>query len=70
MAELTLPALGVVQKAKELADAMGHPFAGTEHVLLAIVQSDDDAAAHRILSTTGALEAVERYLDDVFFKSG
>ena len=45
---------------------MGHAFAGSEHLLLAMVKADDDLAAHRILSETGVLSDVEQRLSEMF----
>jgi ClpA/ClpB-like protein len=42
---------------------MGHPFVGSEHLLLAIVDSDDTVAAHRVLRESGALK---QYLSEIF----
>lgn len=66
MAELTRPTRDLIQKAGELADEMGHPFVGSEHLLLAIVEADDDLAAYRILQETGSLSAVGQHLAEMF----
>ena len=66
MAEQTPPTRELVYRAEALADEMGHPLVGSEHLLLAITEADDDLAAHRILRETGALPAVRQYLDEMF----
>ena len=43
---------------------------GSEHLLLAITEADDDLAARRILNETGALPAVKEYLGKLFGRSG
>jgi hypothetical protein len=49
---------------------MGHSFVGSEHVLLAMVEANDDLAAHRILKETGGLSSVEQRLSEMFGRSG
>ena len=66
MAELTPPTRNLIERASTLADQMGHAFVGSEHVLLAIVEADDDLAAYRILRETGGLSAVEQRLSEMF----
>ena len=66
MAELTPPTRDLIHRAVTLADEMGHPFAGSEHLLLSITEAEDDLAARRILATTGALPDVTRLLDELF----
>ena len=66
MAELTPPTRELLQRAGALADGMGHAFAGSEHLLLAIVEADDDLAAHRILNETGGMPAVRQRLSEMF----
>ena len=34
---------------------MGHAFAGSEHLLPAMVKADEGLAAHRILAETGSI---------------
>jgi ATP-dependent Clp protease ATP-binding subunit ClpA len=55
MAEQSPPTRKLIERAESLADQMGHPFVGSEHLLLAIVDSDDTVAAHRVLRESGAL---------------
>jgi ATP-dependent Clp protease ATP-binding subunit ClpA len=69
MAEPSPPARELIGRAEALADEMGHPVMGTEHLLLAIVEADDGNAAHRILRETGSLEGVEAYLERMFRRS-
>jgi hypothetical protein len=45
---------------------MGHAWVGSEHLLLAIVEADDNLAAHRILRETGGISAVEQRLSEMF----
>jgi ATP-dependent Clp protease ATP-binding subunit ClpA len=66
MAELTPPTRDLIQRASALADRMGHAWVGSEHLLLAIVEADDDLAAHRILRETGGISAVEQRLSEMF----
>ena len=66
MAELSPPVRELIRTAEALADEMAHPFVGSEHLLLAIVEADDDLAAHRILAETGGLQGVRRYLEEMF----
>jgi ATP-dependent Clp protease ATP-binding subunit ClpA len=66
MAELTPPTRDLIQRASALADRMGHAWVGSEHLLLAIVEADDNLAAHRILSETGGISAVEQRLSEMF----
>ena len=54
MAELTPPTRDLISRAEALADEMGHDWMGSEHLLLAITEADDDLAARRILNETGA----------------
>lgn len=70
MAELTPPTRDMIERASALADQMGHPFVGSEHVLLAMVEANDDLAAHRILKETGGLSSVEQRLSEMFGRSG
>lgn len=69
VAEPTPPTRALIERAETLADEMGHPLMGTEHLLLAIVEADDSLAAHRILRETGALAAVKRSLGQMFGRS-
>ncbi|HEV7642028.1 MAG TPA: Clp protease N-terminal domain-containing protein [Gaiellaceae bacterium] len=69
MAELTPPTRDLIQKAGALADEMGHAFVGSEHLLLAMVEADDDLAAHRILHEAGSISAVEQRLAEMFGRS-
>ena len=69
MAELSPPTRESLRRAEAIADEMGHPLMGTEHLLLAIVESDDGEAAHRILRETGPLKGVEAYLKRMFRRS-
>jgi ATP-dependent Clp protease ATP-binding subunit ClpA len=69
MAELTPPTRDMIERARALADQMGHPFVGSEHVLLAMVEANDDLAAHRILKETGGLSSVEQRLSEMFGRS-
>ena len=69
MAELTPPTRDLIQRAGALADEMGHAFAGSEHLLLAIVEADDELAAHRVLHDTGSLPSVEQRLVELFGRS-
>lgn len=66
MAKLMPPTHDLIQKAHSLADEMGHPLVGSEHLLLAMVQADDNLAAHRILCEAGSFPAVERRLSEMF----
>ncbi|HKX48021.1 MAG TPA: Clp protease N-terminal domain-containing protein [Gaiellaceae bacterium] len=70
MAELTPPTRDLISRAEALADEMGHDWMGSEHLLLAITEADDDLAARRILNETGALPAVKEYLGKLFGRSG
>jgi ATP-dependent Clp protease ATP-binding subunit ClpA len=69
MAELTPSTRNLIERASALADQMGHAFVGSEHVLLAMVEADDDLAAHRILNETGGLSSVELRLSEMFGRS-
>lgn len=69
MAALTPPTQDLIQRASALADEMGHRFVGSEHLLLAIVEADDDVAAHRILDETGSMSAVDQRLAEMFGRS-
>jgi len=69
IAELTPPTRDLIQKASALADEMGHAFVGSEHLLLAMVEADDDLAAHRILHETGSISAVDQRLAEMFSRS-
>jgi ATP-dependent Clp protease ATP-binding subunit ClpA len=66
MAEQTPPTRELVRRAEALADEMGHPLAGSEHLLLAMVEADESLAAHRILREAGAPEQVRRRLNEMF----
>jgi ATP-dependent Clp protease ATP-binding subunit ClpA len=66
MADLTPPTRDLIEQASSLADRMGHAFVGSEHLLLAIVQADDDLAAHRVLRETGSIPVVEHRLAEMF----
>jgi ATP-dependent Clp protease ATP-binding subunit ClpA len=66
MAELTPPTRDLIQRANALADEMGHPLVGSEHLLLAMVEADDDLAAHRILHEAGSITAVGQRLAEMF----
>ena len=68
MAQPTPPTRDLIQRAM-VADEMGHGLMGSEHFLLAIAQSNDSVAAHRILRETGALPAVKQHLDEMFGRS-
>ena len=70
MAELTPPTRDLISRAEALADEMGYDWMGSEHLLLAITEADDDLAARRILNETGALPAVKEYLGKLFGRSG
>ena len=69
MAELTPPTRDMIERARALADQMGHAFVGSEHVLLAMVEADDDLAAHRILNEAGGLSSVAQRLSEMFGRS-
>jgi len=69
MAELTPPTRDLIQKADALADQMGHAFAGSEHLLPALVKADEGLAAHRILAETGSISPVERRLSAMHGRS-
>jgi ATP-dependent Clp protease ATP-binding subunit ClpA len=66
MAELMPPTRDLIERASALADRMGHALVGSEHLLLAMVEADDDLAAHRILRETGGLSAIEQRLSEMF----
>jgi ATP-dependent Clp protease ATP-binding subunit ClpA len=66
MAELMPPTRNLIERAIALADLMGRAFVGSEHVVLAMVEADDDLAAHRILRERGGLSAVEQRLSEMF----
>jgi ATP-dependent Clp protease ATP-binding subunit ClpA len=66
MSELPPPTHDLIERARELADEMGHTFVGTEHLLFAMVKADENIAAHRILDETGSLSAVAEQLTKMF----
>ena len=66
MAELTPPTRQLLARATALADEMGHPFAGSEHLLLAMVNAGDDLAAHRVLRESGSIPAINHLLTEMF----
>lgn len=69
MADPDPPTRDLIGRAYALADEMGHALMGSEHLLLAITEANDNLAAHRILRETGALTAVKQYLDEMFGRS-
>ena len=66
LSELQPPTRDLIRRAHALADEMGHPLVGTEHLLLAMVRADENIAAHRILVETDSLSAVEQQLTKIF----
>ncbi len=50
-------------RAGEHAQQLGHPYLGTEHVLLALVEQDDSLAGNVLADLDVTLEAVEQAID-------
>ena len=44
----------LLREAGEIAEARGHAFVGTEHVLLAMTRQTDESFARRLLDEAGA----------------
>jgi len=55
----------LLRNASEIAEARGHMFVGTEHVLLAMTRQTDDSFARRLLDEAGATEAVRSRIESV-----
>jgi ATP-dependent Clp protease ATP-binding subunit ClpA len=51
--------------AREIAEARGHAFAGTEHLLLAMTQQSDEAFARRLLDEIGATAELQTRIEAV-----
>jgi ATP-dependent Clp protease ATP-binding subunit ClpA len=63
MAELTGSVEALLDQARELADARGHAFAGTEHLLLAMTRQSTDSFARRLLDEVGATESLRTRIE-------
>ena len=51
--------------AREIAEARGHAFAGTEHLLLAMTRQSDEALARRLLDEIGATAELQTRIEAV-----
>jgi ATP-dependent Clp protease ATP-binding subunit ClpC len=55
----------LLREAGEIAEARGHAFVGTEHVLLAITRQTDDSFARRLLDEVGATDDLRSRIESV-----
>jgi ATP-dependent Clp protease ATP-binding subunit ClpA len=56
--------LRVLGAAEEIARVRGHHFAGTEHLLLAIVRTDRGSFARRLLEELGVAETLQARIEE------
>jgi ATP-dependent Clp protease ATP-binding subunit ClpA len=55
----------LLSSAREIAEARGHAFVGTEHLLLAMTRQSDDAFARRLLDEVGVAESLRSRIEAV-----
>ena len=70
MAELTGSVEELIHQARDLADARGHAYAGTEHRLLAMTRQSTDNFARRLLDEVGATEPLRARIEAVIGEVG
>jgi ATP-dependent Clp protease ATP-binding subunit ClpC len=65
MTQLTGKVEELLREAGVIAEARGHAFVGTEHVLLAMTRQSEDSFARRLLDEVGATSDLRARIEDV-----
>ena len=65
MRELSGQVEQLLRDASEIADARGHAFVGTEHLLLAMTLKTEDSFARRLLDEAGATQTLRSRIESV-----
>jgi ATP-dependent Clp protease ATP-binding subunit ClpC len=63
MAEFSGKVNELLDDARAIAQAHGHAFVGTEHLLLAMTRQSDDSFARRLLDGVGATDALRSTIE-------
>ena len=65
MAELSGNVDELLRDAQAQAEARGHRFVGTEHLLLAMTRQSEDSFARRLLDEAGVTDALRARIEAV-----